>query len=77
MGIGEVEDIDLIKEVAEKLKDLTFWMTVTTVYKQELKEKLRSDLPKSFTIIENELNVPLRSTKSIVAMAHGKGNYFN
>ena len=76
VGIYEAKDISLLKKVAQKLESLSFWVSVTYIDKQKLEDTLRTDLESEFTIIKDELNVPLRNPKSIVAKAYGIGKFF-
>ena len=72
VGIEEVKDIFLLKKVAQKLESLSFWVSVTYVKNQDLRKQL--EFPESdFTIITDQLNVPLRNPKTIVAKAHNIG----
>ena len=58
-------------------QSLSFWVSVTYFEKKELAEKLKSELQGKFTIIKDELNVPLRNTLAIVGAAHNKGKRQN
>ena len=75
VGIDEDKDIFLLKKVAEQMtqQSLSFWVSVTFFNRKELADKLKSELQGKFTIIKDELNVPLRNTLAIVGAAHNKG----
>ena len=53
--------------------ELFFWVSVTQFDKKVQQDKLISELEGKFTIIKDELNVPLRNTLAIVGAAHNKG----
>ena len=60
------------EELAYQLK--SFWITITHFRAPWLADELTSELKEDFTIIKDELNVPLRNTLAIVGAAHNKGN---
>ena len=63
-----------MKKIAQQqCRSKSFWLTVTYIHKQNLVEKLRSDLG-DFHIIKDELKVPLRNTASISAEAYKQGD---
>ena len=75
VGISEEKDISLLKKVAEELahQSKSFWISITSILSQDLSDRLRSELQGAFTIIKDELNIPLRNTLSILGAAHNKG----
>ena len=78
VGISNDKDISLLKKVAEQMahQSLSFWVSVTYFRYSKYADKLKSELQGIFTIIKDELNVPLRNTSAIVGAAHniGKSN---
>ena len=79
VGISKDKNIFLLKEVAEILahQSKSFWISVTSFNSQDLADQLTLELQREFTIIKNELNIPLRNTLSIVGVAHNKGKSQN
>ena len=66
-----------LKSVAKTLsyQSLSFWVSVTYFNTAQLVDNLESELQEEFTIIKDELNIPLRNPLRIIEAAYSKGKY--
>ena len=69
VGIYKDSDIDLIKRVSEKCQSNLCWVTLTYIRDEDLERKLNEEMS-GFSIIKDELQLPLRNTASIAAQAY-------
>ena len=50
----------------------SFWISITSSKSKKVRERATSELKSAFTIIKDELNMPLRNTVSIIQAAYQK-----